>query len=402
MKNALGAILLIFGGSPALADASRPPPPMYIDTSLAKVGNWEIGFNPTTKGCVAAVTVTDNTTFWFGYANDAGSFPYIAFSNASWNVDRGKLYSLRVVFHYAREKPDIFVGEFVGTSEREAGVVVPIGEEVLNHIAHAQSVEVIGDQGQLAGVNLGDSRAALDTVVECQGHAPELIARSAKKEEPQGPITGTGFFVSNGHVLTNYHVAGHCAKTEIRVTDGSRHPALLIKGDPENDLALLFTDVASVKIANFEKVPRLGESAFVFGFPLAGLLSSSGSFTSGNVNSLAGLGDDARMLQVSAPVQPGNSGGPLLNERGAVIGIVTSKANTIAIASVTNDISQNINFAIRSSVAMDFLESAGVHPKLSSDVVALSPPDIASEASGFSAQVICEQLPEPLEEAKAR
>jgi S1-C subfamily serine protease len=110
---------------------------------------------------------------------------------------------------------------------------------------------------------------------------------------------------------------------------------------------------------------RLGESIAVFGFPLHGLLATSGNFTLGNITAVAGIGDDTRMVQMSAPVQPGNSGGPLLDQTGNVIGTVVAKINAIKLARITNDLAENINFDT------------------------LSPPDLAARASSFSASVEC-------------
>ena len=72
------------------------------------------------------------------------------------------------------------------------------------------------------------------------------------------------------------------------------------------------------------------------------------------------MGDDARMIQISAPVQPGNSGGPLLDSSGRVIGVVNSKLNEIAYAKATGDLPQNVNFAIKANVAMNFLDAHSV------------------------------------------
>jgi S1-C subfamily serine protease len=97
---------------------------------------------------------------------------------------------------------------------------------------------------------------------------------------------------------------------------------------------------------------RLGEEIVVYGFPLAGLLASSGNVTTGNITALAGLGDDIRFLQISAPVQPGNSGGPVLDRNGNIVGIVVSKLDAIKTAIATQDIPQNVNFAIKLRVAV--------------------------------------------------
>jgi serine protease Do len=128
----------------------------------------------------------------------------------------------------------------------------------------------------------------------------------------------------------------------------------------------------------------------VFGFPLAPLLSRSGNFTLGNVTSLSGLSDDSRFLQVSAPVQAGNSGGPLVDHAGVVAGVVTSKLNAIRTAAVTGDLPQNVNFAIKSQMAVTFLAANRVQVEFSPPgSQALSPPDLAERTKAMSVFVDC-------------
>jgi serine protease Do len=97
--------------------------------------------------------------------------------------------------------------------------------------------------------------------------------------------------------------------------------------DAANDLALIKVEMHTTAFASFRSGVRLGEGVAVFGFPLAGLLARSGNFTLGNVTAVAGLGDDTRILQISAPVQPGNSGGPLLDYSGNVVGVIEGGAH---------------------------------------------------------------------------
>ncbi len=98
------------------------------------------------------------------------------------------------------------------------------------------------------------------------------------------------------------------------------------------------------------------------GFPLPGLLASEANVTTGTVSALAGIGNDTRFLQMTAPVQPGNSGGPLLDLEGRVVGVVVSKLDALKVASATGDIPQNVNFAIKAGVVRSFLDASGVAP----------------------------------------
>ena len=123
--------------------------------------------------------------------------------------------------------------------------------------------------------------------------------------------------------------------------------------DAANDLALIKIEMHPTAFASLRSGVRLGEGVAAFGFPLAGLLATSGNFTLGNVTAVAGLGDDTRVLQISAPVQPGNSGGPLLDYSGNVVGVVEGKLNAITVFTVTNDLAQNVNFAMSLSVMIE-------------------------------------------------
>jgi TPR repeat protein len=211
---------------------------------------------------------------------------------------------------------------------------------------------------------------------------------SAKKPNSE-PASGTAFFVSRfGDVLTNAHVIRGCRK--ISVTDnGQNSTAQLLARDDKNDLALLATSLYPTQEANWRLQVRQGEDIAVYGFPLTGILASSGNISTGNVTALAGFSDDSRFLQISAPVQPGNSGGPLLDRSGTVVGVVVAKLNALEIASATGDIPQNVNFAIKASVAAAFLDAQRVaHPE-GGGAGALSTPDIAERAKAFTVQVIC-------------
>jgi hypothetical protein len=117
------------------------------------------------------------------------------------------------------------------------------------------------------------------------------------------------------------------------------------------------------------------------------LLASTGNFTSGNVVATAGLGDNTSMLQISAPVQPGNSGGPLIDEFGNIAGIIASKLDVIRLAEITDDVAQNVNFAIKASVAKSSLESHGLNPPSETSKRRLESVNVAELAKQFTVQV---------------
>lgn len=179
---------------------------------------------------------------------------------------------------------------------------------------------------------------------------------------------------------------------QIRVSiNGQQGTARVVGRDDKNDLALLATDLHPVQLANWRLSVRQGEDIVVYGFPLTGVLAAEGNVATGNVTALAGLGNDSRFLQISAPVQPGNSGGPLLDRNGNVVGIVVAKLNALGIASATGDIPQNVNFAIKASVAAAFLDAQGVVHTEGEVTRALSTPDISARAKALAVQVVCIQ-----------
>lgn len=179
---------------------------------------------------------------------------------------------------------------------------------------------------------------------------------------------GTGFVVAPDRVLTNQHVVGGCDRILARAADGRWLAAVPpARVDARLDLALLAVPGDPGPALAFRSGPavRRGEGVVAYGFPLAGLLSSDPKLTRGEVNGLAGLRDDPTQYQISAPVQPGNSGGPLLDLHGHVVGVVVAKLDAGQVARRTGgDIAQNVNFAVRGDRALDFLRRAGIEPRM--------------------------------------
>ena len=239
----------------------------------------------------------------------------------------------------------------------------------------------------LNGLNVAILNAAADL------GAPVARQPVAANNFVTGPSSGTVFFIdAAGHALTNAHVAGNCKTIKIAVGGGKTAEATLVAKDTQNDLALLAVTPAQPVFGQFSAAPpRQGEEVAAYGFPLAGALSTQGNLSTGIVSALVGLGDDSRMLQISAPVQPSNSGGPLLDLGGNVIGVVSSKINALKVAAITGDIPQNVNFAIKSSVVFNFLETNGVNLAKSPARKATSIAEVSDKAKGFTFMVLCER-----------
>jgi S1-C subfamily serine protease len=200
---------------------------------------------------------------------------------------------------------------------------------------------------------------------------------------------GTGFYVSDaGYIITNEHVAGDC--TSIKTQNGTS--VKIINSDKELDLSLLrAVGVKPISTPSFRSGdPELGEQAIVFGFPLPDILSASGNLTTGSVSATSGIRDDTRHVQISAPIQPGNSGGPLLDQYGNIIGVVDAKLDAAKVAETTGDIAQNVNFAIKGREVVDFLRRNNVVPKMAGwNILPRTTKSVADSASSFTVQIIC-------------
>ncbi len=210
----------------------------------------------------------------------------------------------------------------------------------------------------------------------------------ARPAAPRLSGQGTAFFVSaDGHALTNMHVVRNCLRLESR-----EHGVLrVLATDATNDLALLKAPAAVPQWARFKPDPaRLGEPAFVFGFPLTQILASSGNFTTGTVSALAGIQNNPAQLQLTAQIQPGNSGGAVLDAQGRVIGVVVAQLKPSALAGNSSGaLPQNVNFAVHGAVAKTLLAANGVAADEAGPSAPRAPEDIAETARRVSVQVHC-------------
>ncbi len=181
------------------------------------------------------------------------------------------------------------------------------------------------------------------------------------------------------------------AAPEFKLTHGSNgtESVRIAASDAKNDLALLTTNLTPDAVPAFRLSVKVGEGISVYGYPLAGLLASTGNFTTGNVTANAGLADDTRMVQISAPVQPGNSGGPLLDRHGNVVGVIVSKLNALRVAQATQDLPQNVNFAIKSVIAASFMDANDLAAETTVSSEALDSTQIALRAKAFTVRISC-------------
>jgi S1-C subfamily serine protease len=282
------------------------------------------------------------------------------------------------------------------------------------HVFGAQLANSHGDEefsGRFCGAEPGWTlesveKAAVDifTRVRLDGHAlngeakdkpaqppPPAIDRSGRPEiaktgmarQPQNDINASGFAITTQHIVTNFHVVAGCR--EVRFTLGKQHGiATIVAADREADIAILrvpFTMKSTVTFRNDEA--RIGEAVVVAGFPEIGALSDNGIITTGIVSAI-GTADNQDVIQITAPVYNGNSGGPVFDGSGNVIGVTVGR-----IEKFRNETVQNVSFAVRAALVLKMMEGLGLKPQREVSVLEMAVPDISAEALIESGIVTC-------------
>jgi TPR repeat protein len=205
-----------------------------------------------------------------------------------------------------------------------------------------------------------------EQIAEAQQLSREFVPKKempssifANSTSPANPtFSGTGFFITDdGYLISNYHVVKDAAKVRL-LTGAGLIDAKVVQVDAANDLALLKADgrFAPLPIAA-SRTGLLGGTVATVGFPNIGMQGFAPKLAKGEIASLSGAADDPRYFQISVPVQPGNSGGALVDERGNVIGIVSAKLDAGAALAASGALPENVNYAVKSSLLLSFLES---------------------------------------------
>ena len=173
--------------------------------------------------------------------------------------------------------------------------------------------------------------------------------------------SGTGFFVStNGHAISNDHVVGICKKVAAKIK-GKVIYFNVLSTDKINDLGLIKAKHSSQNYLSIKSSgAEYGEDIVAFGYPLSDALSSSVKLTRGIVSALSGPGNNYSEIQIDAAIQPGNSGGPVMNMEGQVVGVASSGLNKLRMLEQTEYIPENVNFAVAAPTLVNFLKSNGI------------------------------------------
>ncbi len=203
-------------------------------------------------------------------------------------------------------------------------------------------------------------------------------SREAPAIDPDLIATGSGVAVdAAGHVITNVHVVVECG----HMTSPTLGPADVVAVDKASDLALLSFARHPAGFISFRPGGlRLGEAVIAAGFPLSTMLQNGLNVTTGNLSALSGREGDRRFIQFTAPAQHGNSGGPLMDRSGRLLGLVE--------AGMDATVAQNVNFAVAAPTIESFLDENGVTYRMGPDAPA-APEDVAARARTHTVLIEC-------------
>ena len=255
-------------------------------------------------------------------------------------------------------------------------------------------------------ITLSDERIAVISELKkrnltCMGGVPTPKGGTIKTaESPPSSIsqppkssgaiaTGTGFlFSSQDYIVTNYHVVKGTSEVTVKFLNGESINAEVIARDTQNDVAILkLTKSPSFQSREMKfgdsSMVRMGDEVFTIGYPHIGIMGLKPKYTKGVISAVTGIKDNPTVFQTTVPIQPGNSGGPLFNEKGEVVGLTTSSLSLLAIESM-GAIPQSVNYAVKSSFIKNVI---GTIPEalLSNRGMVLVPTDSNSRADFIEA-----------------
>jgi S1-C subfamily serine protease len=378
---------------------------------LIHVGNWSGGAYTDDKSgafshCSAATTYVSGVSLMVG--QNANSSWLLGFASAAFSLTPGESFPIDVTFD-GQAQYHLF-----GTATvRNVVVSILPSSAIVDQLRKSKLMVAVG-KGSTFQFDLNSTGQLLPVIANCVAKIksggianagdfalpvpkpavakPVVQTAPPTKTSKTIDTSGTGFVVStDGHIVTNNHVIEGCVGDIHGNLTGEASMVLrIVSTDETNDLALLqaprsLKDVAAIRGPAIHP----GDAVIAIGYPFHGLLTSDFTVTAGIVSSLSGLLNDTRYLQISAPVQPGNSGGPLLDTSGDVVGVVAAKINAIKFAKATGDMPENINFAIKTGAVRDFLDNSVVSYQTAEPKAELKAADIARNARAYTMLISC-------------
>lgn len=204
-----------------------------------------------------------------------------------------------------------------------------------------------------------------------------------------GASSGSGVAIERNHILTNAHVVEDARSVTVHVA-GRALTAETVFADARNDLALLHVESGLPGVVQFRSQVglHLGEDIVALGFPLQGLLGTGPQASAGNIAALCGIGNDSSVFQFTAPIASGNSGGPILDMAGHLVGLVSSSLNLDRVRE-RGAIAENINFGIKGAILLSFLDAFGIEPHMARETSVLGRAAVVRQARDVIARVTC-------------
>lgn len=324
-KFALILMLCLISGCASVSSLPQTASEVDFDTTLEGQTGWS-----EYQGAIEVPRIDDKTAY---EAAKAG------LRNAGFTLNRGDFNNMTVIGKHGMTAYDwnVVAGVYVKTDETKT-----VFKTV---VEGSKDIGFSGDAtgSDWAGRILGGVRAYLATA-----QAPSTSSVAPSK------VTGSCFVVTpDGKIMTNAHVVSDAKSVSVRLNDGREMAGRTIALSRSTDLALLDVDAGDLDYISLSK-PRsatIGMDVFTVGYPVTAILGEELKFTDGVISSLSGLGDEAGFMQITVPLQPGNSGGPLVNNLGEVVGIATSTAAISSFFRATGTIPQNVNWAVKSEYA---------------------------------------------------
>jgi S1-C subfamily serine protease len=336
-----------------------------------------------------------------------------------------------------------YLGPFAGLNAKNTeviinAIIVPRGNEVQINLRLKTKYTgptaglIIGEQAPPMAIKIGLEKIwkkfQRTVIAEEKNIARDFASKKVKPENidrnsqpppvkkksktlPTARSSGSGFFISKlGHILTNQHVINKCQRVTVGDNAKTYIRATVLETDQRNDLALLrisTTEIASAETKSLitkhgiavvplatqgllrSKEVELGERVMVSGYPYGDIFSNTIKVTGGMISANRGVGDDTGQFQMDAAVQPGNSGGPIYDEYGNIVGVVVAQLNKLKIAKAIGSLPENVNFGIKASTVRQFLNASGLPTKWSKRSKSMSTRDLAKIAKIQTVMVVC-------------
>ena len=270
----------------------------------------------------------------------------IDITSTSHGLSRDNIYIPGVNLNASKSKVSLGAKNF-----QNGDIFIIEHKEEISFISgrHTMYVQLRTDKNEFTFRKQGTC-AGLNQLVAQLNDGEKKVLPNEDENKVVPASSGTGFFVSrDGVIVTNNHVVEGCKDIKVNY-DNADYDVSIMATDKVNDLALLVSSIAPKSFYPVETNDAdLLEEVFVAGFPLGKNVSEAIKVTSGRVSALAGFGDNYSNFQIDAALNQGNSGGPILNKKGNVVGV--------AVATIDKSKAESFNFGIKSSTLKQFAKS---------------------------------------------